>query len=221
MSIKERIDDLKSQIPIHSNLIAVSKTRTLEEIEEAYLAGMRDFGENKVQELVDKYDKFHKDVKWHLIGHLQRNKVKYIVGKVFLIHSLDSIQLLNEIEKKFASADKEANVLIQVNIGKDENKSGILIEALEELIFACEKCNNVKVLGLMTVIPKGDESSNRKYFRKMKEIFDDLKTKNYKNISMKYLSMGMSGDYKIALEEGANLIRIGEGIFGKRNYNNI
>ena len=161
----------------------------------------------------------HDDVKWHLIGHLQRNKVKYIAGRVQLIHSLDSLRLLEEIEKQYKSKDIIAQVLIEINIGKEENKSGIFLEDLEELIEACESCSNVKVKGLMTVIPKGNDESCREYFKEMKTTFDNLKERKFKNIEMKYLSMGMTGDYKIAIEQGSNMVRIGEGIFGKRNYN--
>ncbi|MCY6370349.1 YggS family pyridoxal phosphate-dependent enzyme [Clostridium ganghwense] len=221
MCIAENINKIKNEISDDITLISVSKTRTIEELEEAYQAGARDFGENKVQEFTEKVEKFHSDVRWHLIGHLQRNKVKYIVGKVYLIHSLDNIKLLEEIEKKYAAKGQIANVLIQINIGRDPNKSGILEENLEELISACEKCSSVKVKGIMTVIPKGDEESCRKYFAKMKRIYDDLAKKQYSNVRMEYLSMGMTGDYKIAISEGANMVRIGEGIFGKRMYKNI
>lgn len=221
MTIEERLKNVLSEIPSNVTLVAVSKTRTLEEMEEAYKMGVRDFGENKVQELVEKADKFHDDVRWHLIGHLQRNKVKYIVGRVHLIHSLDSVKLLEEIEKKYSQQNKMANVLVQINIGRDPNKSGILLEDLDELLEACEKCKNVKVRGLMTILPKGDDESNRKYFSDMKKIYDSLSKKRYNNIKMEYLSMGMTGDYKIALEEGANIVRIGQGIFGERVYNNI
>lgn len=216
----ENVSKVKNEIPKDVTLIAVSKTRTVEEMEKAYDTGLRDFGENKVQELISKYENFHSDVRWHLIGHLQKNKVKYIVGKVFLIHSLDSIALLEEIEKRFKANSEIANVLIQINIGKDPNKSGIMEEDLDKLIEACEKCENVKVKGLMTVIPKGDEESCRKYFKQMKKTYDDLSKKQYNNINMEYLSMGMTGDYKIAISEGANMVRIGEGIFGKRIYKN-
>lgn len=221
MSIAENINNIEKEIPKNVTLVAVSKTKPLEDLEEAYKSGIRDFGENKVQELVDKIENFHGDVRWHLIGHLQKNKVKYIVGKVHLIHSLDSVELLQEIEKRYSKANEIANVLIQINIGRDPNKSGILVENLEELIEACEKCINVKVKGLMTVIPKGDDESNRMYFREMKKIYDSLSKKSYNNINMEYVSMGMSGDYKIAIEEGANIIRVGQGIFGKRIYSNI
>lgn len=216
----ENIMNIKSHIGENVTLVAVSKTKPLEDIQEAYNLGVRDFGENKVQELVYKMDNIcHDDIKWHLIGHLQRNKVKYIVGRVHLIHSLDNIGLLQEIEKQYKNNNEIAYVLIQINVGKEESKSGVYVENLEELIQACENCSNVKVKGIMTIIPQGDDESSRKYFKETKEIFDNLKERKFKNLEMKYLSMGMTGDYKIAVEEGANIIRIGQGIFGKRDYN--
>lgn len=220
LSIEQNVRNIKNTIEKDVTLIAVSKTKPVEEIEKVYQVGIRNFGENKVQEFVDKYDKLPKDIKWHLIGHLQRNKVKYVVGKVYLIHSLDSIRLLQEIEKQYASEGKTAKVLIQINIGREDSKTGILLEELEELLAACENCNNVEVKGLMAVIPKGNEEECRRYFSKMKDIFETLKKRDFKNIKMEVLSMGMTGDYIIAMEEGANMVRIGEGIFGKRNYNN-
>jgi pyridoxal phosphate enzyme (YggS family) len=219
MGIKQNIEELKSKIPEQVTLLAVSKTKPLEDLEDAYMAGMRDFGENKVQELAKKAESFHDDVRWHFIGHLQSNKVKYLVDKVYLIHSLSSISLLNEIEKNFGKANKVASTLIQINIGREESKSGILEENLYEFIEAIENCNFVSVKGIMVIIPIGDEESNRKYFKKTKKIFEKLKEKNYKNISMEILSMGMTHDYITAIEEGSNLIRIGTGIFGERNYN--
>jgi pyridoxal phosphate enzyme (YggS family) len=219
MEIKQNIEELQSKIPGEVKLLAVSKTKPLEDLEEAYMAGMRDFGENKVQEMVEKAENFHDDVRWHMIGHLQSNKVKYLVDKVYLIHSLDSLNLLNEIEKVFGKANKVANTLIQINIGREESKSGILEENLYEFIGAIEECRYVSVKGVMVIIPIGDEESNRKYFRKTKKIFDELKEKEYKNISMNILSMGMTHDFMTAIEEGSNLVRIGTGIFGERNYN--
>jgi pyridoxal phosphate enzyme (YggS family) len=217
--IKQNIEELKSRIPEDVKLLAVSKTKPLEELEEAYIAGMRDFGENKVQELVKKSENFHDDVRWHFIGQLQSNKVKYLVDKVYLIHSLGSISLLNEIEKVFGKANKVANALIQINIGREESKSGILEEHLYEFIKEIEKCNYISVCGIMVIIPNGDEESNRRYFKKTKRIFEELKEKEYKNISMNILSMGMTHDFMTAIEEGSNLVRIGTGIFGERNYN--
>ncbi|MFT8314692.1 MAG: YggS family pyridoxal phosphate-dependent enzyme [Clostridium sp.] len=219
MSIKENICKIKTQLPENVTLIAVSKTRAVEEIQEAYNEGIRDFGENKVQELIEKIDRFDSSVRWHLIGHLQTNKVKYIVGKVHLIHSVDSVKLINEIEKRYAAGNLIANVLVQINIGRETSKTGIFKEDLPEILEECEKCNNLRVKGLMAVIPKGSEEECRRYFTEMRHIWNSLKEKNYNNISMEYLSMGMTHDYKIALEEGANVIRVGEGIFGKRNYN--
>ena len=219
MSISDNIENLKKEIPKSVMLLAVSKTKPLEYLEEAYEAGMRDFGENKVQEMLKKQESFHDDVRWHLIGKLQTNKVKYIVGKVYLIHSLSSIKLLQKIENEFGKSNETANVLIQINIGREESKSGVFIEELEELIVEIEKCKYVKAKGIMVIIPKGNEEENRKYFRETKAIFDDLKARNFTNITMDILSMGMTNDYKTAIEEGSTLVRIGEGLFGKRIYN--
>jgi PLP dependent protein len=219
LSIKENISRLLSDLPENVKLIAVSKTRTVEEMKEAYASGLRDFGENKVQELTKKYDEFDESVRWHLIGHLQRNKVKHIVGKVSLIHSLDSTRLLAEIEKQYSAAGLNADVLIEINIGREENKTGILPEELEEMLMQCEKCSHVKVKGLMTVLPICGEDEQKQYFTEVRKIWDSLKERQFSNIEMKYLSMGMTGDYKAAILKGSNMVRIGEGIFGKRNYN--
>lgn len=219
MSIVENYERVQSQLPKQVTLVSVSKTRSVDEIETVYKLGERNFGENKVQEMMDKYDKLPKDINWHLIGHLQRNKVKYLVGKVGLIHSLDSVRLLDEIEKQFGKANLVAETLIQINIGREESKTGIMLEELNDLISEVEKCSFVKVKGIMVTIPKGDENSNLYYFTKTKKVFDELKNKEFKNISMDILSMGMTHDYKQAIEAGSNMVRIGEGIFGKRNYN--
>ncbi|MBW6410915.1 YggS family pyridoxal phosphate-dependent enzyme [Clostridium weizhouense] len=219
MSIKENINKLRFEIPEGVDLLAVSKTKPIEDLEEAYQAGIRDFGENKVQELLSKEEEFHKDVRWHLIGKLQTNKVKYLVDKVYLIHSLSSLKLLKEVERVFRNADKIANTLIQINIGREESKSGILEEELFDLINEVEKCNHVFVKGIMVIIPKGNDEDNRKYFRRTKKIFDDLKQKDYKNIKMEILSMGMTHDFKVAIEEGSTLVRVGQGVFGERDYN--
>jgi len=218
LAISEDYNKIKNDIPEGTTLICVSKTRQIHEIKEAYASRARDFGENKVQEFIEKYESLPKDIRWHFIGHLQTNKVKYLVGKVYLIHSLDSIHLLKEIEKRYAAKDEIASLLIQVNIGKEVAKTGIDVEEMGSLIKACEECNNIKIKGLMATIPIGDEESCRKYFSEMKVIFDDLKTLEHKNVSMEFLSLGMSKDFKIALENGSNMIRLGEGIFGKRNY---
>ena len=219
MSIKQNIETIENNLPKSVKLLAVSKTRTIEEMEEAYDFGLRDFAENKVQELIRKEELFHKDVRWHLIGNLQTNKVKYIVGKVHLIHSLSSIKLLEKIEELFGKSNVIANTLIQINIGREESKTGILLENLEELIEKIEECKFVKVKGIMVIIPKGNDESNRYYFKQTYDIFSKLKERSFNNINMEILSMGMTHDYKIAIEEGSNMIRIGTRIFGERNYN--
>lgn len=216
MSIENNIKNILSKIPKDVRLVAVSKTKPLEDLLEAYNVGIRDFAENKVQELVFKEENLNKDIRWHFIGLLQTNKVKYLVDKVHLIHSLSSINLLLKIEKEFGKVDKIANTLIQINIGREESKTGILEEDLLPLIEATEKCKFVKVKGLMVIIPKGNDEINRYYFKKIKEMFDTIREKNYNNISMEILSMGMSGDYKAAIDEGSTLIRVGSGIFGIR-----
>jgi len=221
LGITEAYNQIKNEIPEDVTLICVSKTRQIHEIKEAYASGARDFGENKVQELMEKYDSLGQDIRWHLIGHLQRNKVKYIVGKVNLIHSLDSIRLLNEIEKQYGAKDEIASVLIQVNIGKENTKTGIEVEEIDSLINACEKCNNIKIKGLMATIPIGNVEECRKYFNQMKSFFDNLKTFKYKNVTMEFLSLGMSGDYEVAIDAGANMIRLGAKIFGERDYNKL
>ena len=221
MTVEENYIKLRSVVPEEVTIVCVSKTKPVEDIQKVYDVGARDFGENKVQELVAKYEVLPKDIKWHLIGHLQRNKVKYIVGKVELIHSLDSIRLLEEIEKQYAKENKIAKVLIQINIGKEESKTGIYLEDLDSLIEAVGKVSHVKVEGLMATIPKGDEISCKAYFKEMKRIFDDLSVKNLKNINMKNLSIGMSSDYNYALEEGSTMVRLGSSIFGKRDYSKI
>lgn len=219
MDICNNYKNIKEDLPQRVKLISVSKTRPIEDLMKAYNAGSRDFGENKAQELRDKFDYMPKDIRWHFIGHLQKNKVKYLVDRVELIHSLDSIPLLLEIEKQFGAKNKVANVLIEINIGREESKTGIFVEEVDELLTEVEKCSFVKVRGIMVIIPKGDEDSCRKYFKEAKGIWYNLKNKNYKNVEMEELSMGMTNDYKLAVDEGSTMIRVGEGIFGKRNYN--
>ncbi|WP_448903503.1 YggS family pyridoxal phosphate-dependent enzyme [Eubacterium sp.] len=201
-------------------LIAVSKTKPYTAIEEALPTGVRDYGENKVQELCDKYEILPKDIKWHMIGHLQRNKVKYLVGKATLIHSVDSIRLAEQIEKEYAKADEIANILIEVNMAQEESKFGITSEETEQLVREIAKFPHIRIKGLMTIAPYTDNpESNRVYFRNMKKLSVDIENKNIDNVSMSVLSMGMTGDYQVAVEEGATLVRVGTGIFGERNYN--
>ena len=185
-------------------LIAVSKTKPYTAIEEALPTGVKDYGENKVQELCDKYEILPKDIKWHMIGHLQRNKVKYLVGKASLIHSVDSIRLAEQIEKEYAKADEIANILIEVNMAQEESKFGITSEETEQLVREIAKFPHIRIKGLMTIAPYTDNpESNRVYFRNMKKLSVDIENKNIDNVSMSVLSMGMTGDYQVAVEEGS------------------
>lgn len=206
--------------PNDITLIAVSKTKPAEMIQELYDAGCRNFGENKVQELVDKYETLPKDIQWHMIGHLQRNKVKYIVDKVALIHSVDSLRLAETIEKEAEKKNCIVNILIEVNMAKEESKYGVYPEDVEELLREISSLSHIRVKGLMTVAPNVKNSEeNREIFTKMKKLSVDITEKNIDNITMSILSMGMSNDYTIAVEEGANMVRVGTSIFGARNYN--
>ena len=201
-------------------LICVSKTKPESDIVEAYNVGERDFGENKVQEMCEKHDDLNDDIRWHMIGHLQRNKVKYLTDSAYLIHSVDSKRLLEQIEKEYEKANKEAHVLLEINVALEDSKFGYTCESVIEDLPFIETLKHVKVVGLMTVAPYTDNpEDNRKYFRKLKELSVDIESKKYNNISMDELSMGMTGDYMIAIEEGATLVRVGTGIFGNRNYN--
>ena len=201
-------------------LIAVSKTKPVPDLVEAYEAGARDFGENKVQELVDKYDKLPADIRWHLIGHLQTNKVKYIIDKAYMIHSVDSIKLAREISKEALKHNVTANILIEVNVADEESKFGVSLSDCENLVREISILPGISVKGLMTVAPFVENAEeNREVFRKLRELSVDIKSKNIDNVSMDCLSMGMSGDYKVAIEEGATFVRVGTSIFGQRNYN--
>ena len=204
-------------------LIAVSKTKPLPMLEEAYASGMRDFGENKVQELVDKYGQMPKDVRWHMIGHLQRNKVKYIVDKVFLIHSVDSFRLAEEISRQAVKKNVVCIILIEVNLGGEESKFGLANK--EEVIALVREISvlpGIAIKGLMTVAPYTENpEENRPIFRAMKQLSVDIAKENIDNVSSEILSMGMSGDYEVAVEEGATYIRVGTNIFGERNYSQL
>lgn len=201
-------------------LIAVSKTKPVEMLQEIYAAGVRDFGENKVQELTEKYEVMPKDMKWHMIGHLQRNKVKYIVDKVALIHSVDSLRLAETISKEAAKKGVTVPVLIEVNIAGEETKFGL--SSKEEVIKLTEEIAalpNLLVKGLMTVAPPAENpEENRLFFREIKQLSVDITNKNIDNVSMEILSMGMTNDYTVAIEEGATMVRVGTGIFGARDY---
>ena len=206
--------------PKEVTLIAVSKTKPYTAIEEALPSGVLDYGENKVQELTEKYEILPKDIRWHMIGHLQRNKVKYLVGKVELIHSVDSLRLANQMETEFAKKNEIANILIEVNMANEESKFGITSETTEQLVREISKLEHIRIKGLMTIAPYTDNpETNRVYFRNMKKLSVDIEEKNIDNVSMNVLSMGMTGDYQVAIEEGATMVRVGTGIFGERNYN--
>ena len=200
-------------------LIAVSKTKPISDIEELYAHGVRVFGENKVQELCEKYESLPKDIEWHMIGHLQRNKVKYIVDKVALIHSVDSVRLATQIEEEAAKKDVVVNILIEVNVAEEESKFGLKTEEVIDMVTEISKFPHIKIKGLMTIAPFTENpEDNRKYFADLKQLAVDIKAKNIDNISMDELSMGMTGDYMVAITEGATYVRVGTGIFGERNY---
>ena len=202
-------------------LIAVSKTKPIEMLEEVYAEGIRCFGENKVQELCGKIEKMPDDISWHMIGHLQRNKVKYIVGNhVALIHSVDTYRLAEEINIQAKKKNIIVPILVEVNIADEESKFGISAEDTIQLVEEIAELENVHIEGLMTIAPYvADPEDNRLYFRKIKQLSVDIANKNIDNVSMKILSMGMTGDYMVAIEEGATMVRVGTGIFGERNYN--
>ena len=200
-------------------LIAVSKTKPVEMLQEVYDAGCRDFGENKVQEIMDKYDKLPDDIRWHMIGHLQTNKVKYIVDKVYMIHSVDSLKLAQEISKEALKKNVTVNVLLEVNVAKEESKFGIMSEEVLSFYKDVVDLPGLKVCGLMTIAPYVEDSEeNRQYFVKLKQLIVDMQREKTDNIIVGELSMGMTGDYEVAVEEGATFVRVGTGIFGERNY---
>lgn len=205
--------------PEDVTLIAVSKTKPVEMLREAYECGCRDFGENKVQELLDKYEVMPRDIRWHMIGHLQRNKVKYIVDKVYLIHSVDSLRLAEEISKEAGKKNVCVNILVEVNVANEETKFGTTCEDAKQLVQDIAKLPNICVKGLMTIAPFVENAEkNRPFFSKLKKISVDIMGENIDNITMENLSMGMTGDYTVAVSEGATYVRVGTGIFGVRQY---
>lgn len=205
--------------PGEVTLIAVSKTKPAETLKEAYDLGVRIFGENKVQELVEKYDVLPGDIQWHLIGHLQRNKVKYVIDKAALIHSVDSLRLAQTIEKEAAKHGLTAHILIEVNVAREESKFGVFPEEVEELVQQIGSLSHIQVDGLMTIAPfVEDPEENRPVFRELRKLSVDIDKKKVDNVNMSVLSMGMTNDYQVAIEEGATMVRVGTGIFGARNY---
>ncbi len=200
-------------------LIAVSKTKPVEMLQEAYDLGCRDFGENKVQELVAKYEMLPKDIRWHMIGHLQRNKVKYIVDKVYLIHSVDSLRLAEEISKEALKKNVTVSILVEINVAEESTKFGTTSSEAVSLVEEIAKLPNILVKGLMTIAPYVENPEENRYvFTKLKQIYVDIIHKNIDNVSMEELSMGMTGDYEVAVTEGATYVRVGTGIFGERQY---
>ena len=200
-------------------LIAVSKTKPVSMIEELLPGGTRDFGENKVQELCEKYDQLPRDIRWHLIGHLQRNKVKYVADKACLIHSVDSLRLAEAISAEAVKRECIVPILIEVNVAGEESKFGVPPEETEQLVRKIAELPGISVRGLMTIAPfVEDPEENRTHFSNLKKLCVDLKRKNIDNVTMSVLSMGMTGDYEVAIEEGATMVRVGTGIFGERNY---
>lgn len=206
--------------PSEVTLIAVSKTKPVEMLQDVYDCGIRAFGENYVQELVDKIEVMPKDIEWHMIGHLQRNKVKYIVGKVKMIHSVDTIKLAEEISRLSVKNNCTTEILLEVNVAKEENKFGFTVEEAPEAVMEISKLPNIVVRGLMTSAPYvEDPEENRKHFSQLRQLCVDINDKNIDNINMDMLSMGMTNDYEVAVEEGATMVRVGTAIFGERNYN--
>ena len=200
-------------------LIAVSKTKPESMVEEAYSVGQRDFGENKVQEICRKTEVLPADIRWHMIGHLQRNKVRQVVGKACMIHSVDSLRLAEAISQEAVKQDITVSVLIEVNVAKEESKFGVTTEETIALIEEAAKLPHISIRGLMTIAPfVEDPEENRPIFRKLKQLSVDIAAKNINNVTMSVLSMGMTNDYEVAIEEGATMVRVGTGIFGERDY---
>ena len=230
--IKENLEEVEARITracersgrerSEVTLISVSKTKPVEMLQEAYDAGSRDFGENKPQEIREKYPQLPTDIRWHMIGHLQRNKIKYIIDKVYMIHSVDSIRLAEAIDEEAKKHGIVMPVLIEVNVAEEESKFGVHLDEVESLIRQISELSNIQVQGLMTIAPFTENAEdNRIYFRKLRNLYVVIKDKNIDNVNMCNLSMGMTGDYEVAVEEGATMVRVGTGIFGARSYSQI
>jgi len=221
MSIKENLHSIKSSLPANVALIAVTKTHPVEKLMEVYNAGHKIFGENKVQEMTDKYEQLPKDIQWHLIGHLQSNKVKYIAPFVSLIHSVDSLGLLKEINKQAVKNDRIIDCLLQVYIADEDTKFGLLPEEAEELVRSPElqQLRNIRIIGLMGMATNTDDQDRiRKEFRSLNSFFLKMREFSAFNVQISALSMGMSSDYPIAIAEGSTMIRVGSSVFGERHY---
>jgi len=225
--IKEHLTEVKERIeqacirsgrnPGEVTLIAVSKTKPVPMLEEAYAAGARDFGENKVQEIAAKKPELPEDIRWHMIGHLQRNKVGQVLGKAVLIHSVDSLRLARQIETHAGQTGLDVDILLEVNVAREESKYGFMLEEVEDAIMTIKDFPHVHIKGLMTIAPFVENpEENRGIFKKLFEFAVDIDKKNIDNVTMGVLSMGMTGDYEVAVEEGATMVRVGTGIFGVR-----
>lgn len=221
--VEERIQEACTRAGRDRNevtLIAVSKTKPAEVLKEAYDLGIRVFGENKVQELTEKYEVLPKDIRWHMIGHLQTNKVKYIADKVELIHSVDSLKLAETIEKEAAKRNRTIDILVEVNVAEEESKFGLKVEEVIPFIEKVAGFSHINVRGLMTIAPFVENpEKNRSVFADLRKLSVDITEKNIDNVNVSILSMGMTNDYEVAIEEGATMVRVGTGIFGARNYN--
>lgn len=228
--LKDRIEEVEERIQeacrragrdrSEVTLIAVSKTKPAEVLKEAYDLGIRVFGENKVQELTEKYEVLPKDIRWHMIGHLQTNKVKYIADKVELIHSVDSLKLAETIEKEAAKRNRTIDILVEVNVAEEESKFGLRVEEVIPFIEKVAGFSHINVRGLMTIAPFVENpEKNRSVFADLRKLSVDITEKNIDNVNVSILSMGMTNDYEVAIEEGATMVRVGTGIFGARNYN--
>ncbi|TVZ55093.1 hypothetical protein OD91_0335 [Lutibacter sp. Hel_I_33_5] len=216
--ITRNLTEIKATLPEHVTLVAVSKTKPIVDIQEAYDAGQRVFGENKIQEMVAKYDALPKDINWHMIGHLQRNKVKYMAHFVDLIHGVDSFKTLKEINKQAKKHNRVINCLLQARIAQEETKFGLTFNDINQIITSEElsELENISIVGLMGMATFTDDKHQlQEEFSSLKNFFDTLKTQNSK---LKILSMGMSGDYPLAIENGSTMVRVGSSIFGHRNY---
>lgn len=227
--IQDNLDEINRKItaaaakagrkPAEITLVGVTKTIDAIRIKKMVDCGVRNLGENKVQEILEKHPLI-KDVDWHMIGHLQTNKVKYIIDKVTMIHSIDSVKLAEEVSKRAVQIDKRIDILIEINIANESSKYGIQQEKAEEMALELSRLDGIRVCGLMCIAPFVENSElNRPYFKNMRQLFIDIKSKMHNNINMQHLSMGMTNDYDVAIEEGATIVRIGTGIFAERVYN--
>ena len=227
MMIKEQLEEVRERVnaaclragrdPKSVTLIAVSKTKPAQAVQEAYEAGARDFGENKVQEILQKQPALPQDIRWHMIGHLQRNKVHQVIGKAVLIHAVDSLRLAEQIEQEAAKRNLDVDVLLEINVAKEESKYGFFLEDAEEAIRQISSLPHVHIKGLMTIAPFVENpEENRGIFQKLYQLSVDINDKNIDNVTMGVLSMGMSGDFEVAIEEGATMVRVGTSIFGAR-----